>query len=73
MKTKLGVIQLLRDIDCVKDRLASYYYWDDLEAFDQAIEVCKERNIDIKELEKWSKIEGFVEKFQKFKIQCLRV
>jgi hypothetical protein len=72
LKTSHGTIRLLRDIDCVKDRLASYYYWDDREALNQALEVCRGRTIDFTELQKWSEKEGFEDKFQKFKTRCLR-
>jgi hypothetical protein len=66
LPTVLGSIKLLRDVDCVKDRLAGYYHWDDKSALHQAIEVCLERKIDFEELERWSKEEGFIEKFADF-------
>lgn len=66
LSTTLGSIKLLRDVDCVKDRLASYYHWDDKAALNQAIEVCLERRIDFDELKKWSKEEGFSDKFARF-------
>jgi hypothetical protein len=33
----LGEIKLLTPTDCVKDRLACYFFWDDRQALDQAI------------------------------------
>lgn len=37
----LGAITLLSPTDCVKDRLASFYYWNDRQALEQATMVCK--------------------------------
>lgn len=66
LSTVFGSIKLLRDVDCVKDRLASFYHWDDKQALFQAIEVCLEQRIDFEELERWSKEEGFITKFNQF-------
>jgi hypothetical protein len=66
LSTTLGSIKLLRDVDCVKDRLASYYHWDDKSALHQAVEVCLERKIDFEELKRWSRKEGFIGKFAHF-------
>jgi hypothetical protein len=66
LSTSFGSLKLLRAIDCVKDRLASYYHWGDQQALHQAIEVCLERSIDFKELRRWSIKEGFEEKYHQF-------
>ena len=57
LKTKLGEIKLLTPTDCVKDRLASFYFWNDWQSLDQAIMVCKKEKINIDEIKKWSKKE----------------
>lgn len=57
---------MLRAEDSVKDRLASYFYWDDRQGLDQSIDICLECNIDIKEVKKWAIKEGFENKFQEF-------
>lgn len=64
-KTKLGTIKMLTITDCVKDRLASYYHWNDKQALDQALLVCKDnpKKIDIKEIKRWSKQENHLVKF----------
>lgn len=71
MTTQYGVFKLLTATDCVKDRLASFYYWGDRQTLDQAIKVCLDNKIDIKAIHKWSKNEGFENKFllikEKFK------
>jgi len=64
-RTQLGVIKMLTPTDCVKDRLASYYHWDDKQALDQALLIYKEKikKIDINEIKRWSKKEGHLKKF----------
>lgn len=66
LPTAFGSLKLLRDIDCVKDRLASYYHWGDKQSLDQALEVCIDRSIDFEELRRWSQEEGFEQKFNLF-------
>jgi hypothetical protein len=66
IKTVAGALKLLFPIDCVKDRLASFFHWNDEQALDQALLVSKEHNIDIKKLEQWAKAEGFSDKFNDF-------
>ena len=63
MPTKYGTFKLLTVTDCVRDRLASFYYWNDRQGFNQAVDVCLERKIDMKKIRAWSKKEGFEEKF----------
>ncbi len=68
VKTELGTIKMLRPIDSVKDRLASFYHWGDRQALEQAINICREiSDIDFKELENWSIAEGHPKKFHEFK------
>lgn len=66
VKTPLGTIKLLCPIDSVKDRLASFYHWNDKESLDQAINICLEQEIDLKEVEKWSINEKQKSKFENF-------
>lgn len=61
-----GMIKMLRIEDSIKDRLASYFHWDDRQGLDQAIDICKEQKINIKEIENWAIKEGFENKFQNF-------
>ncbi len=61
-----GIIKMLRAEDSVKDRLSSYFHWNDRQGLDQALDICKERVIDLNEVENWSVKEGFLDKFQNF-------
>lgn len=68
-KIKQGnkVLRLLSPSDCVKDRLAAYYHWNDKQSLEQAILVCEEKKVDLKEVGRWSKNEGMSKKFEAFK------
>jgi len=66
LTTKYGVLKLLTPTDCIKDRLAAYYHWDDEQSLTQAIWVAQKNNINLDELKKWSKNEGSLDKYSNF-------
>ncbi len=55
---KTGTLKLLSPTDCVKDRLCAYYFWNDLQGLEQALLVAKYQKVDLKEVKRWSKVEG---------------
>jgi len=67
MKTKYGILKLLRPVDCVKNRLAAFYHWHDRQSLEQAIMVARKKNVSMKELERWSAGEQSLDKFEIFK------
>ncbi|OGC23220.1 hypothetical protein A2291_08250 [candidate division WOR-1 bacterium RIFOXYB2_FULL_42_35] len=69
LKTKRGNFRILSTTDCVKDRLAAYYHWNDLQSLDQALMVARRHKVDLKEIKRWSKVEGHLKKCQKFYTQ----
>lgn len=66
LKTDLGSFPLLSPTDCVKDRLASFFHWNDAQALEQALMVAKNRTLDLKDLKRWAKAEGFEKKLKEF-------
>ncbi len=60
------VLKLLSPADCVKDRLAAFYHWNDRQSLEQAVLVCEAIKIDLKEVERWSVNEGMSDKYEKF-------
>ncbi len=62
-----GTLMLLSPTDCVKDRLAAFYHWDDLQALEQAKMVAKNHQIDLAEIQRWSNVENQLEKFERIK------
>ena len=67
IQTSYGTIKLLRPEDSVKDRLAAFYHWKDKQGLEQAINICLEQQINIKEIEKWSRSEKQIDQFNLFK------
>ncbi|MFH1387189.1 MAG: hypothetical protein ABIH50_05950 [bacterium] len=66
IKTKVGELRLLSPTDCVKDRLAAYFHWNDQQSLGQALMVYRQQKIDLKELKRWAIVEGQNEKYQHF-------
>ena len=58
MEFATGQLLMISPTDCVKDRLAGYYHWDDQQCLEQALLVAESRDIDIEEIERWSGREG---------------
>ena len=56
------VLKLLTPTDCVKDRLASFFHWDDK----QVLLVAEHYPIAIKNLKRWAKLEGYSNKLSHF-------
>jgi hypothetical protein len=60
-----GSLTLLSPTDCIKDRLAGYYHWNDRQCLEQAILVAEDSPIDRAELKRWSENEGKSDEFRK--------
>lgn len=66
INTPYGIIKLLRPTDSVKDRLATFYHWNDKQGLEQAVNICLEQQIDLDDVKKWSLNERQEEKFDFF-------
>jgi hypothetical protein len=66
-ETPAGRIRLLTPTQCVMDRLAAYFHWNDLQSLDQAVMVASSQKISLSKVEAWAKREGNHEKFGNFK------
>lgn len=58
-----GTLRLISPTDCIKDRLAGYYHWNDLQCLEQAVMVAQATEIDLREIARWSDVEGMRDKF----------
>ncbi len=67
LQTPVGTLRLLTATDCVMDRLAGYYHWDDPQCLDQAIEVARRHAIDLGRIESWSRSERSIGRFRNFR------
>jgi hypothetical protein len=59
-------LKLLSPTDCVKDRLAAFYHWNDRPSLEQAVMVCLAQSVDLKEIKRWSSNEGMADKYPIF-------
>jgi len=66
IKTRYGTLKLISPTDCVKDRLAAYFYWNDKQSLAQAVMVAKDQDISLNEIRKWAKVEGQAGKLADF-------
>lgn len=66
IETSSGSLQLLTPTDCVKDRLSSFFHWNDEQALDQALLVAKNQPINLKDVKRWAKAEINESKFNYF-------
>lgn len=66
-RTAAGTLRLLTPTQCVMDRLAAYFHWNDLQSLDQALMVASNQSVNISRLEDWAKREGAGEKLETFK------
>ena len=64
--TETGTLKLLTPTDCIKDRLAAYYHWDDNQSLDQAVWVAEENKYDKRSIQEWSENEGMLDKYEHF-------
>lgn len=62
-----GSLHVLLPTDCVKDRLAHYYHWNDRQCLTQAILVAANQTVDLEAVEKWSEREDKLSEFNQFK------
>lgn len=66
LETNLGTLVLLTPSDCVKDRLAAFFHWNDPQALEQAVLVASHCPVDLDEIKAWSKKEGHLVKYKEF-------
>lgn len=62
----IETLTLLTPTDCVKDRLAAYYHWNDPQSLKQALMVARAQPVDLRNINVWSKKEDATEKFKRF-------
>jgi hypothetical protein len=67
LRFETGDLTVLSPTDCIKDRLASYFHWNDRECREQALLVASATDIDLPEIERWSLKEGYEGMFCHFR------
>jgi len=64
--TEAGILRLLTPNDCIKDRLAAYYHWDDEQCLQQAVWVAQQNEFYLESVQEWSIKESAEDKFVVF-------
>lgn len=72
MRLNTGTLELLTPTQCVMDRLAAFYHWNDRPSLEQAIMVARTHRINFNEVKDWSKIENMIEKYKVFRNKLKR-
>ncbi len=62
-----GILKLLTPTDCIKDRLAAYFHWDDLQSLEQAVWVAEQNEFNMESIGTWAVNENEIEKFEIFR------
>lgn len=57
-QTSAGTLRLLHPTECVMDRLAGYFHWNDRQCLDQAVAVARSADVDLERIEAWARSEG---------------
>lgn len=65
-KTPADTLRPLSPTDCVKDRLAAFFHWNDRQSLEQALLVARAQGIDLEDVRRWSASERHQEKFRVF-------
>jgi hypothetical protein len=65
-KSRGGILKLLRPTECVMDRLAAFYHWNDPQGLEQAVLVAQAHPVDLKAIERWSRREAMADKYREF-------
>lgn len=66
VKHKGEILKIFSPTDCVRDRLASYAFFQARECFDQAVMVAKKHEINISKVKKWCNEEKIENVFDEF-------
>lgn len=66
LTAKTGRLRLLTPTDCIMDRLAAYYHWDDYQGLEQALMVAEVHPWNPERVKAWSQREGSLGKFEEF-------
>ena len=70
IKSATGILRVISPTDCVKDRLAAYYFWNDQQSLAQALLVAEHHRINLTDIKKWPQASGNIKGFEIFLKKC---
>jgi hypothetical protein len=66
VKVNGTIIKIFSPTDCVKDRLATYLYFNDRDGMDQAVLIANKHPVNLKSIENWCQGESHIECYAEF-------
>ena len=66
LKFPTGELRIISPTESVKDRLAAYYFWGDLQSLEQAVIIVRQNDINLMEVKRWSRVEDKLDLFNNF-------
>jgi hypothetical protein len=67
IETDTGILRAISPTDCIKDRLAWYYHFGDMQCLSQAVLISSDHRIDMEEIRRWSAREGKRDDFEEIR------
>lgn len=61
-----GTALLLSPTDCCRDRLAAFYFWNDRQSLEHAVDVARHRDVDLRVVKAWSIAERSSDEYEEF-------
>lgn len=62
----------LSPTDSCRDRLAAFYFWNDRQSLDTAVQIAERNRVDLEVVRKWSVDEGMATKYAEFRRELMK-
>ena len=66
MKVKNTIVTMFSPTQCVMDRLAAWFHWNDRRSLIHALWVCEKHPVSLDKIKRWASKEDEAEKFEQF-------
>jgi hypothetical protein len=66
LKVRDTIVKMYSPTQCVMDRLAAWFHWNDRGSFIQALWVCERHPVSLDKIKRWASKEGESEKLEQF-------
>jgi len=67
LRVGTGRIRALSETDSCRDRLAAFYFWNDLSSLGAALAIARRPDVNLRTVGRWSREEGHREDFERFR------
>lgn len=73
VKIGRGRVLALSPTDSCRDRLAAFYFWNDSQSLEVAVQIATRAGVNLAAIRRWSDSEGMAERFREFERRVKRV